>query len=43
MLLFFKFYDPLRNLIMYMGHSVEPIAKKFGTCAKSFQCSSSYI
>ena len=30
-LLFFKFYDPMRHIIMYMGHSVEPIAKKFGT------------
>lgn len=28
-LLFYKYYDPLRNLILYMGHSVEPISKKF--------------
>ena len=31
-LLFFKFYDPIRSLISYIGHSVEPISKKFGAC-----------
>ena len=29
-LLFFKYYDPTRNLIVYVGHSVEPITRKFG-------------
>ena len=28
-LLFFKFYDPARRMIYYMGHSIEHIMSKF--------------
>lgn len=42
-LLFFKFYDPLRNLILYMGHSVEPISKKFGMCLLWFMSTEYFI
>ena len=28
-LLFFKYYDPARRMIFYMGHSIEHIMSKF--------------
>lgn len=30
MLLFFKFYDAIRKVISYVGHSIESLNKKFG-------------
>lgn len=31
-LLFFKFYDAVRKVITYVGHSIETLNKKFGRC-----------
>ena len=45
-LLFFKFYDAVRKVLTYVGHSIESLNKKFGNslvarykrCSKHFAC-----
>lgn len=40
-LLFYKYYDPIRRMISYIGHSVEPISRTFGKCTSWHWLSSS--